>query len=174
MSLPARLLACQSCLVWTFAGAISSPVFLFDRWQTCRNKALQGIIRLSASNVRREYCSASMCRGGYDRPPGTVDDVFGSGELIQSSNFPGSIPIGGLELALILALTRRGLAQPNVAFSSYEANGGAGHRGGNPYHHCLLCAVVSTCPALPCSFHLAICLGGSERFRQRTPVKSEG
>lgn len=160
-------------LVWTFAGAISSPVFLFDRWQTCRNKALQGIIRLPASDVRHECCSASMCRGGYDRHPGTIGDVFGSGEPIQSSNVPGSLPIGGLELALA-ALALVLAASPNVA-SLHKANGGAGHRSGNPYHHCLLCAVVSTnllCPAL--FLHLAICLGGSEIFRQRTPVKADG
>lgn len=134
------------------------PRLLFDRWQTCRNKALQGIIRLPASDVRHECYSASVCRGGYDRPPGTIGDVFGSGEPIQSSNFPGSLPIGGLELALA--------ASPNVA-SLHEANGGAGHRSGNPYHHCLLCAVVSTnllCPALPCSFILLFASVGRKDF----------
>lgn len=64
-------------------------------------------------------------------------------------------PIGGLDcfnvaLALALAL--------------HEANCGAGHRSRNPYHHCLVCAVVSAC------LHLSICLGGSEIFRQRTLV----
>ena len=121
--------------VWTFAGEqISSPLFsflffpfsllLFDGKQTCRDKVLQGIIRLFLSGTN------------------IVPALFGEHSIIPpvliDKALLGVDPIG------ILLSYRWPRLCFNVAFALdlalHEANGGAGHRSGNPYHHCL-CAL---------------------------------
>lgn len=107
---------------------------------------------ISPLSVRHKYCSGSI-RGSIRSSPRysvLIGETFWEPILRLCTS-----PIGGLDcfnvaLALGLAL--------------HEANCGAGHRSRNPYHHCLVCAVVSAC------LHLSICLGGSEIFRQRTLV----
>lgn len=64
--------------VWTFAGAISSPTFVWRR-QTCRNKALRSPLALLPGSLFRRHN-----RGGPTWPPGCLSPLTWS----RSSLFP--------------------------------------------------------------------------------------